>query len=94
MVTQIDNEHGDIEVVNYVVSPRGQDNCLSPRTLILGVTMTHDIYGRSTLHTNGKLVHTLTSIGTPQPDDTLKNAARKRILYSDLSDPIVFMSVQ
>ena len=34
--------------------PRGEDNRLPPRPLILDVTMTHDRYERTTLHTNGK----------------------------------------
>ncbi len=33
------HERGDIEVTNYVVLPRGQDNCLPPRPLILDVTV-------------------------------------------------------
>ncbi len=33
---------GDIEVHDHVDLPRGQDTCLSPRPLILDVTMTHD----------------------------------------------------
>jgi hypothetical protein len=89
---------GDIEVVNYVVLPRGQDNYLSPRPLILDVTMTHECHGRSTLHPNGKIIHTLSSDDTPQSDHSLKNTTRKKIihykwLYADLSNPIVFIPV-
>ena len=70
----VGNERGDIEVANYVVLPRGQDNCHSPGPLIQDVTMTHDRYGRSTsLHTNGKITHTLSSNGNSQSDDALKN---------------------
>ena len=38
------NERGDIEIDNYVVLPRGEDNLLKPRPLILDFTMTHDHY--------------------------------------------------
>lgn len=40
-------ERGDIELNDYIVLPRGQDNCLPPRSLILDFTMTHDRFGRS-----------------------------------------------
>ena len=94
----VGNEHRDIEIGNHVVLPRGQDNCLPPRSRILDFTMTHDHLGHSTLHTNGTLTHRLRSIGTPQPDGALNNTARvknnhyKRI-YADLSEPVVFMPV-
>ena len=60
--------------------------------------MTHDLHGRTNLHTIGKIKHTISSDGAPQPDGVLKNADRKKILlylqlYADLSDPIAFMSV-
>ena len=45
----------DIEIDKYVVLPRGQDNHFPPWSLILDFTMTHDRFGRSTLHTNGTL---------------------------------------
>ena len=77
VVLEAGNERGDIEVVNYVVLPRTQDNYLSPRPLILDVTMTYDHYGRSTLHTNGNPTHTLSSNDTPQSDHSLKNPTRK-----------------
>jgi hypothetical protein len=49
---------------------RGQDNCLPPRPLILDVTMTHDRYGRSTLHVYQRKAH-------------LKNTVRKKIIHLD-----------
>ena len=78
--------------------PRGEDTRLPPRPLILDVTMTHARYGRTPLHTNGNLTHTISSNGAPQPDGALKNAARKKILHyrqlsARLPDPIVFMPV-
>jgi hypothetical protein len=55
--------------------------------------MTHDLYGRSTLHPTGKLTHTLSSNDAPQPDGALNKTARKKIihykrLHADLPDPI------
>ena len=43
--------------------------------------MTHDRYGRSTLHPIGKLTHTLSSNDTPQSDGALKKADRKKIIH-------------
>ena len=77
----VGNERGDAEIKDYVVLPRGEDNPLPPHPLMLDVTMTHDRYGRTTLHTNGSLTHRFSSNGTPQPDGALKNAARKKILH-------------
>jgi hypothetical protein len=65
----------------FVVLPRGEDSLLPPRPLMLDVTMTHDRYGRTNVHTNGSLTHSISSNGTPQPDGTLKNAARKKIIH-------------
>ena len=60
--------------------------------------MTHDRFGRSNLHTNGKLTQCLRSIGAPQPDDTLNNDARiknnhYRQKYDELPELVVFMTV-
>ncbi len=52
-----DNERGDIEIQDYVFLPRGKDDRLPPRTLVMDVTMTHDRYGRTTQHTNGTITH-------------------------------------
>ena len=41
ITTVVDNEPGDIEIKDYVVLPRGQDNFLCPHPLILDFTMTH-----------------------------------------------------
>jgi hypothetical protein len=99
--TQPDNERGDIEIKDYVIlpqRPRGDDDRLPPRTLVMDVTMTHDRYGRTTQHTNGAFTHRVSSIGAPQPDGALIKAARMTIrhyrqIYADRSDPIVFLSV-
>jgi hypothetical protein len=62
------------------------------------VTTTHDRYGRTSQITNGALTHRVSSSGAPQPDGVLNNAVRIKIryyrhLYTDRSDPIVFLSV-
>ena len=92
------NERGDIEIDNYVVLPRREDNLLPPRPLILDFTMTHDRYGRSNAYTNGMLTHRIRSTGEPQPDGALnttaqvKNRHYKR-LYAELPNPVVFLPV-
>ena len=70
------NERGDIEIGEDIVLPRGQDNLLPPRPLLMDYTMTHDRFGTSNLHTNGNLTNCLRSTGSPQPDDTLNNTVR------------------
>ena len=60
--------------------------------------MTHDRFGRSNLHTNGKLTHCLRSTGAPQSDGSLNNDARiknnhYRQKYAELPEPVVFMTV-
>ncbi len=60
--------------------------------------MTHDRFGRSNLHTNGKLTYCLRSTGAPQPDGALNNTARiknkhYRQKYAALPEPVVFMPV-
>ena len=50
---------GDIEIGKYIVLRRGQDDLLPPRPIQLDYTMTHDRFGHSNLHTNGKLTHYL-----------------------------------
>jgi hypothetical protein len=60
--------------------------------------MMHDHYGRTTIHTNGKLTHTMSSNDDPQSDGVVKISDRKKILhyrrlFADLPDPIVFMFV-
>ncbi len=42
------NERGDIEIQDYVILPPGEDDRITPRTLVMDVTMTHDHYGRTT----------------------------------------------
>ena len=54
--------------------PRGEDDRLPPRTLVMDVTMTHDRYGRTTQHTNGALTHRVFSTGAPQTDGVLNKA--------------------
>ena len=92
------NARGDIEIKDYVVLPRREDNLHSPHTLIMDVTMTHDRYGRTTQNTNGALTHRISSTGTPHLDGALKNAFKKKILhyrqiYADKPDPIIFLPV-
>jgi hypothetical protein len=70
------NEHGDIQIRDYVILTRGEDNRMSPRTLLMDVTMTHDHYGRTTHRTNGTLTHGVSSTGSPQSDGALNNEAR------------------
>jgi hypothetical protein len=91
------NERGDIEIQDYVFLPRGEDDRIPPRTLVMDVT-THDRYGRTTQHTNGALTHRGPSTGAPQPDGALNKAARMknrhyRQIYTDRSDPIVFLPI-
>jgi hypothetical protein len=93
-----DNERDDIEIQDYVFLPRGEDDRLTPRTLVMDVTMTHDRYGRTTHHTNGALTHRVSSTGDPQPDGDLNKAVRMKIrhyrqIYEDTSDLIVFLSI-
>jgi hypothetical protein len=78
------NEHGSIEIKDYVVLSRGEDN--------------HDWYGHTTHHTNGPLTHNISSTVAPHPDDFLKNEVRTKIrhyrqLCTDRSDPITFLPV-
>ena len=92
------NERGDIEIKDYVILPRGEDDRLPPRTLVIYVTMTHDRYGRSTQHTNGALTNRLSSTGAPQSDGDLNTTARKKMrhyrqIYADRPDPIIFLPV-
>ena len=92
------NDRGDIEVKDYVIYPRGEDDRLPPRTLMMDVTMTHDRFGCSTQCTHGALTHRVSSTGAPQPDGALKNAASKKIrhyrqLYADKPDPVIFLPV-
>ena len=98
ITTSVGYERGDIEIGKYIVLPWEQDNRLPPRTLLLDYTMTHDRFGHSNLHTNGKLTHWLRSTGAPQPDDTLNNDERiknnhYRQKYAELPEPVVFIPV-
>ena len=65
---------------------------------LLDYTMTHDRFGLSNLHTNGKIPHCLRSTGSPQPDGDLNNDTRiqnnhYRQKYTELPEPVVFMTV-
>ena len=78
--------------------PRGEDDRLPPRTLVMDVTMTHDCYGRTTQRTNGTLTHRVSSTGAAQPDGALNKAVRIKIrhyrqIYADRSHPVVFLPV-
>ncbi len=93
-----DNERGDIEIQDYVILPRREDDRLPPRTLVMDVTMTHDRYGRTTHHTHGTLTHRVSSSGAPHPDGALNKAARMKIrhyrqIYAVRPDPIVFLPI-
>jgi hypothetical protein len=70
---------GDIEIQDYVILPRGEDDRLPPRTLVMDVTMTHDRYGRTTQYVNGSLSHRVSSTGAPQSDGVLDKTVRTRI---------------
>ncbi len=61
--------------------PRGEDDRLPPRTLVMDVTMTHERYGRTTQDTNGALTHRVSSTGAPPPDGDLNKAARLKIRH-------------
>ena len=92
------NERGDIEIQDYVILSRGEDDRFPPRTLVMDVTMTHDRYGRTTQHTNGALTHRVSSTGSPHPDGVLNKEARMKIrhyrqIYADRPDPIVFLPI-
>ncbi len=50
--------------------------------LLLDYTMTHDRFGRSNLHTNGKLTHCLRSTGAPQPDGINEEFLRLLFLHA------------
>jgi hypothetical protein len=101
MFAEITCERGDLEIKDYVVLQKPQeqaDRHPPPRTLILDFTMTHTRYGRSHLNLNGQLTNTRRSDGPPEPDGAIKAVARKKILhyrqlYVDLPDPIAFMPV-
>ena len=92
------NERGDIEIKDYVILPRGEDNRLPPRTLMMDVTMTHDHYGRTTHRTNRALTHRVSSTGVSHPDGVLNNEVRIKIrdyrqLYEKKPDPIIFLPI-
>ena len=64
-----DKERGDIEIKDYAVlqKPQEQSNRLPPpRTLILDFTMIHTCYGRSIQHTTSPFTHTRRSDGVPE----------------------------
>jgi hypothetical protein len=91
----VDNERGDIEIQDYVILSRGEDDRFPPRTLVMDVTMSHDRYGRTTQHTNGTLTHRVSSTGS---DGVLRVVVREKILhhhqlYIKRPDPVAFMPV-
>jgi hypothetical protein len=55
------DERGDIEIKDYVILTRGGVDRLPPRTFVIDVTMTHDLYGRTTQRTDGALTHRVSS---------------------------------
>ena len=80
-MTATGNEHGDIEIKDYVILlvSHGEDNGLPPHTLMMDVTITHDRHGRTTHRTNGTLTHRVSSTGAPQTDGALNNVVRIKI---------------
>ena len=76
-----DNERVDVEIKDYVILPRGEDNRFPPHTLLMDDTMTHEHYGHTTQCTNGALLHRVSSTGTPQSDGALNKETRKKIRY-------------
>ncbi len=72
----VGNERGDIEIKD-VILPRGEDDTLPPRTLVMDVTMTHDRCGRTTQRGNATLTHRVSSTGAPQPDGTMNKTVKK-----------------
>ena len=54
-----------IEIKDYVILPRGEDDRLPPHTFMMDVTMTHDRYGHTTHRTNGALTRRVSSTGDP-----------------------------
>ena len=78
------NDRGDIEIKDYVILPRGEDNRPPPRTLMMDVSMTHDRYGRTTQRTNGALSHRVSSTGAPQPDGALNKDTALFVSYTQI----------
>ena len=90
-------QSGDIDIKDYVILPRGQDNCLPPRPLIW-ILRWHMIVSGDLVFTPVANSHTQHSDNTPHPDDTIKNTVRPKILhyrrlYTDRPNPIVFLSL-
>ena len=71
------NERGDVEI-NV---PRGEDNRLPLRTLLMDVTMTHDRFGRTTQCLNGTLSHRESFTGVPQTYGTLNKVTRIKLQH-------------
>ena len=92
------NEGGDIEIKDYVILPHaGVDNRMSPHTLMMDVTVTHERCGRTTQSTNGTLTHRVSSTRSPQSDGVLTNTVSIKIrhyrqLYALKPDPIIFFA--
>jgi hypothetical protein len=91
-------KRGDIAIKDYVILPHREDDRIPPRTLVMDFTMTHDLYGRTTQHTNGTLSHRVSSTGAPQSDGALNKATRLKIrhyrqIYADRTDPISFLPI-
>jgi hypothetical protein len=80
------------EIKDYVVLPRGQDNYLPPRPLILYFTMPvrhMTVSVDQNLHRTGQLTHTRSSDGSPHPDGALKNVVRPKITRSPKKHNVV-----
>ena len=75
-----------IEIKVYVVLTGGKDICMSRHLLILDFLILdftiHDHSGRSQVYTNGNSHMSIySSEGTPNPDSSLKNTTRTKIIY-------------
>ena len=82
-----DKERGDLEIKDYVVLQKPQDQSdrlPPPRILILDFILTHTRFGRSHVYSTGHQTHTRRSNGTPE--------SHYHQLYINHPDPISFMS--
>ena len=75
----------------YIVLPRGQDNILHPRSLLLDFKITYGWFGLSNLHTNGKVTYSLRSTGDLHPEGDLNNTGHiKNNHYHRIYDELKF----
>jgi hypothetical protein len=70
-----DNERGDIEIQDYVFLPRGEDDRIPPRTLVMDVTMCRIVY----------VIHTFLARRERERKDNGQNFSRREYHRSSLS---------